>query len=241
VEDRIDILAAPALLPLTLEETKQHLRVDHPDDDALISALIDAATQACELHTRRSLVTRTLRLWRDFWPVGPVELPRPPVLAVTQVAVLARIPVTPPPPPPPPEPPPPPDPLPPDWVPPEPPAPPEPPPPPDPVEGFTVLPMPDSAAPGTPASYYLTGNRLVPYAPWPQPIRPYGGIAITYRAGYGETAGAIPTPLRQGMLMLVAHWYETREAVAVGGTAQMSNPIPFGVAALWNPYRLLRI
>ena len=32
---------------LTLPETKLHLRVDHNDEDALITALMDTATAAC--------------------------------------------------------------------------------------------------------------------------------------------------------------------------------------------------
>lgn len=242
MEDRIETLIAPALLPVTLEEAKAHLRVDHPDDDALIMGLIGAATAACERHTRRSLIVRTLRLWRDYWPLGPVELPRPPILSIVQVAVLTALPRVPPPPPnipfdfssvavsfdstgpttdktgtPPPA-----VPL-------------------DPVEGFTILPTAQASPIGAPVGYYLTSNRLASYLPWPQPVRPYGGIAIDYRAGYGEVASAVPEPLRHGMLMLIAHWYETREGVVIGGTSQMGNPVPFGVATLWNPYRLMRI
>jgi uncharacterized phiE125 gp8 family phage protein len=37
-------------------------------------------------------------------------------------------------------------------------------------------------------------------------------IAVTYTAGYTN----LPTSLRQAMLMLIAHWYNNREAVQIG-------------------------
>ena len=41
---------------------------------------------------------------------------------------------------------------------------------------------------------------------------PVNPIQVTYRAGYT----ALPQALRQAMLMLIAHWYNNREAVQIG-------------------------
>ena len=37
-------------------------------------------------------------------------------------------------------------------------------------------------------------------------------ISVTYTAGYTN----LPASLRQAMLMLIAHWYNNREAVQIG-------------------------
>lgn len=71
----------------------------------------------------------------------------------------------------------------------------------------------------------------------PQPALLAGGIAIDFRAGYGAAAD-VPAPLRQAILMLVAHWFETRAPIAFGlGPAD----IPMTVAALVAPYRRIRL
>jgi uncharacterized phiE125 gp8 family phage protein len=70
-------------------------------------------------------------------------------------------------------------------------------------------------------------------------------IKIRYRAGYGAFnsedppvwVNAIPAQLRAAILMLVAQWYETREAVTVGVSAE---EVPMSVKALVQLYRVYR-
>lgn len=74
---------------LGISEAKSHLRIEHAEEDALIAGLIIAARQAVESWTRRALIEQGFRLALDGWPDGPVRLPRPPLIAVDQVAILA--------------------------------------------------------------------------------------------------------------------------------------------------------
>jgi len=48
------------------------------------------------------------------------------------------------------------------------------------------------------------------------------------------SASPLPPALHHAILMLVAHFYENREAVVVDGGAQV---VPFGVSRLIAPYR----
>lgn len=79
--------------------------------------------------------------------------------------------------------------------------------------------------------------RIVAKGGWPAPSRRVVGIAIDFTAGYGA-ASAVPAPLKQALLMLVAHWFEKREPVAFGETTE---EIPLTVAALIAPYRRIRL
>ncbi|WP_075795201.1 head-tail connector protein [Massilia putida] len=56
--------------PVALSEVKLHLRVDIPDDDALILALISTARQMAETLTNRQLLSATWNLVLDAFP-GP--------------------------------------------------------------------------------------------------------------------------------------------------------------------------
>jgi uncharacterized phiE125 gp8 family phage protein len=62
------LLSGPAVEPVTLEEAKAFLRVEHDDDDDVIAALIAGARVHVEAQTRRALITQSWRLVRDAWP-----------------------------------------------------------------------------------------------------------------------------------------------------------------------------
>ena len=66
----LQILQEPAVEPLTLAEAKLHLRVDIPDDDALITALITSVRQYAETITRRAFIQQTWAYVIDSFP-GP--------------------------------------------------------------------------------------------------------------------------------------------------------------------------
>jgi uncharacterized phiE125 gp8 family phage protein len=59
-------------------------------------------------------------------------------------------------------------------------------------------------------------------------------VVVTVRAGLGADWNGVPEPLRQGIIRLVAHLYSHRDAIDAG-------PPPTAVAALWRPWRRLRI
>jgi len=63
-----------------------------------------------------------------------------------------------------------------------------------------------------------------------------GGVAeVSFYAGYGSWS-QVPADLQRAVLMLAASFYENREAM-LGGGGQM----PFGVAALLEPYKRIRL
>lgn len=167
-------LSPPPVPALSLETAKIFLRVDHPDEDALITELIDVATRQIEDRCGVSLITRPQRLTKA--PVmtrdgAGIYLNRYPILSIDAI-----------------------------------------------TQEDASLPI-ETNLKARPA--------FVCTAP-----RDY--VTVDFTAGYGESPADIPTPLRQGVLLLLAHLYEHR-------AGNMPAGFPMMVDALIQPYRGMRL
>ena len=80
-------LTAPAEEPIDLADAKSHLRVDHNDEDLLISALIVAAREAAEARTGRALVSQQWRYTAAEW-ADDMPLQHPPLISVQTITYL---------------------------------------------------------------------------------------------------------------------------------------------------------
>jgi uncharacterized phiE125 gp8 family phage protein len=97
----------PATEPVDLVEAKTHLRLDTNDYDSRITAFVQAAREALEIATERTMITSTWRLKLDAFPLArtrpathrqlergtlasepgaaAIKLPRPPLQSVNSV------------------------------------------------------------------------------------------------------------------------------------------------------------
>lgn len=80
-----------------------------------------------------------------------------------------------------------------------------------------------------PPRLLLRGSRQ-----WQRPGRALNGIAIRVTAGFGPSPESVPQPLRQAVLLLVAHWYAHR-----GDDAPPA--LPLSVDPLIQPFREVRL
>lgn len=84
----VTLLTPPAIEPVSLEDAKAWLRVDTPDEDALIGGLIAAARGVVEQHARQCLVQQGWRVTLAGWPMdGVIRLPLAPVKTVEHVRI----------------------------------------------------------------------------------------------------------------------------------------------------------
>jgi len=74
---------------ITLEEAKAYLRVDNESENALISAMIDAAEKHVELLTGRVLLTQTFELVYDEVS-SSIEISKSPLQEVTKIEVISE-------------------------------------------------------------------------------------------------------------------------------------------------------
>lgn len=88
IHSALKLIIAPVDNPLTLAAAKQHLRVDHSDEDTLISSYVDSAFKLLDGRDGtlgRALVPQTWELTLDRFPASVIRLPLPPLVSVTSV------------------------------------------------------------------------------------------------------------------------------------------------------------
>ena len=188
------LTSGPAIEPVTLAESKAHLRLDGDAEDTLIASLIVTSRLHIEAGLGLALITQGWSYFLDAWPVGrELALPLRPVQSIAAVKVYAA------------------------------------------DESVETL---------APESYLVDGvgppARIVRRsdAAWPRPTRVASGIEVAFLAGYGAAAASVPAPIRQAILLLVAHWYEHREPIEVGAPG---TSVPVMVGDLLKPYRTARL
>ena len=84
----LKLLSEPAVEPISLAETKVHLRVDASDEDAFIASLITTARLQVETALNLALITQQQQWLADHWPAGGIlELPVRPLQSVDAIRV----------------------------------------------------------------------------------------------------------------------------------------------------------
>lgn len=81
------VVIPPATEPLTLEQVKQHLRVEHDEDDTLVAGYLAAAREEFERVGNRAIVAQTCELQLACF-LPEIRLPRPPIQAVQAITYL---------------------------------------------------------------------------------------------------------------------------------------------------------
>lgn len=208
----LTLVTAPAAEPVTLQEAKDFLRLEDAESDALVSELVAAARRTAEAWLRRALVTQTWTLTLDAFPSERRldwwdGVREGAVVDTPRIAVEVPLP---------------------------------------PLQSVTSVTT--YARDDTPSVFPPTGYRvdtagepgrivLGADQSWPTGLRNANAVEVLFVAGYGDDPGDVPEPIRAGMLMLIAHLFENREAVATGPAAA----VPVGVEALWSAYRIVTV
>lgn len=197
--------------PVLLADVKAHLRIGDTNDDVTLAAFLGAAFEYVETETRQQLCTRQYLLTYDGFP-GERCFPFWHDQADNGVAAYPdrrgrewrtiKLPKPP-------------------------------------LQSVQSLAYTDAGGnPQTldPATYTVDPTAmpgrivLKPGQSWPQTEGSANCVRITYTAGYSADAANVPTILRQGILLLVGHYYENRE----GAIDRRIDCIPLGVESILN-------
>jgi uncharacterized phiE125 gp8 family phage protein len=209
------LLTPPAVEPVSLQQAKSHLKVDFPDDDLLITALITAAREMCEQKMNRAIFNQTYVLSLDQFNYGdwrstiPMERRNPLRFSALWESMALRLPM-------------------PRLV---------------SVTSITYLDTTGTQQTLDPSTYNVDAAsqpaRIVPAINLTWPTTDYyipGSVKVTYVAGsYGDgvDVNTCPQSIAWAILLLVGNFYENREAT----TSLNLKNLPIGVDALLNAYK----
>lgn len=185
----VSVSVAPLVEPVSLSEAKLHLRVDHDEDDALISSLIVAAREQAEAFTNRAFIEQTLVLTMDEF-CDRIKLPKPPFISVTSVVYL---------------------------------------------DGSGDSQTVSGAVYRIASRFEPALLTLEPGQVWPSTYDVDDAVTITYKAGYGGAASAVPDSVKAAIKMIVESLYENRGDLSQGVTI---SEIPMTSRALLSPFRV---
>lgn len=191
----LPLMITPAsVAPVSLEEVKQHLRIDHNDEDVVLQTYIDAASGF--LGGSQGILGKVLvgETWRQTYsefasPMALAAWPTP-VSAVSQIqfydadnAIQLLDPDV--------------------WT-----------------WGYAMpefAPATFSRTGGNAVGIAIT---LVPGQAWPTTYVRDDAVLLDYVAGYGQP-NQVPAPIRRAILILVGDFYARREASAAGSFAEL--------------------
>jgi hypothetical protein len=206
------VIKPPAAEPISLDMLRLHCRIDHTSDDLVLAVYLQTARMMIEQYLSRPLITQTLTV--TFRPEGQMPngghflktnifIPRAPIQSISSVTVL------------------------------------------DlngnqtPIEPAALPTVPPSTLLGWIADLDLTPPLLTIGLDTElvdgRTLRQAGlqNLQVTFIAGYGTAATAIPAPIIISILMVAAYLYENRGDVAA--------EIPQGAREFCDAYRLMLI
>lgn len=205
---RVEMIRATTAEPLTLEELKDHLRMErgYMREDDMLEALQQTGRQNVEELTGRALMKQHRAVYYDDWSTSDhLVLPYPPLIAITSstgiadnssgAAVAYK----------------------------------------DSTRGWNSFSSTAWIAdtvrePGRLCLEYG--------ADWPSSgLHNVNPIKIHYTCGYSTSSTGVPRVIRTAMKMMIGHWYEKREQYLVGQGFTVLE-IPGAVKSLLSPYRV---
>ena len=84
VHDALELITAPTLLAISVDDVRDHLRIVTTEDDRGIERRILSAIEQIESVNSRQFITATYTLHLDWFPTV-IELRRPPIASITSV------------------------------------------------------------------------------------------------------------------------------------------------------------
>lgn len=197
-------LVSPLVEPVSLDLARAHCRIDHAYDDELLAGYVSSARVLAEQWLNRCLITQTVRY-------AVTSAPPPSAGAFVQSSLLV---------------------FPMHWPP------------------YTKRPLMlpggtvsqvlevntgpiDDMTPADPSTYTVnlaTEPAQLLMGPDFMPVTPHSSLNVSYVAGYSDNPADVPAPIRTGILLLTAAFYEGR------GDSDLK--LPDAAWAIMAPYRL---